>query len=199
MSFLSAGQWTAQARNITCGGGTGSTGASGINGSTGSTGSSGSTGSTGSTGPTGANGTNGLTGPTGANGSNGSNGSNGNDGVTGPTGPTGESGLFKPLDAGFQSKTSWIHDTIVSTQADAGSANVNPNESGIFSISLRNTNWSTTDNCLLFINQVEPETTGPYQPYTIAPEPGNANGFLITVEKQSPNAKTVVWHVIRSS
>ncbi len=115
MSFLSASQYTAQARSIVCGatgpvgpvgpqGFTGTTGSTGAQGPTGNDGPQGNTGDTGPQGNTGATGETGATGPQGIPGTNGTNGTNGIDGATGPQGPTGSSGIIPTW--GFRLTTS---------------------------------------------------------------------------------------------
>ena len=97
MPFLSASEYTAQARSIVCGatgptgptGPTGMTGATGEKGDPGIPGSAGAPGSTGATGATGATGPTGMTGATGEKGDPGIPGSAGAPGSTGATGPTG--------------------------------------------------------------------------------------------------------------
>lgn len=89
MVFLSASEWLAQSRTVTCGatGSVGPTGARGPTGFTGNTGATGSTGPGGITGPAGPTG--GFTGGAGPTGSAGGTGPTGSTGDTGPTGPTG--------------------------------------------------------------------------------------------------------------
>lgn len=149
-------------------------------------------------GPTGPQGPTGAQGPTG---SAGTNGVTGGIGVTGPTGPGG--GLLRPV----LFSNALNYGGVLTTTADAGRFNINPQLSGNniqYQFDISNTAWNTATGCILFIQQVDNDpnatTLNSYQNWTIIAT--NTTTFRISktvFNFQNLSTIGIAWYAIRSS
>jgi hypothetical protein len=89
----------------------------------------------------------------------------------------------------------WTSGTPATVITDAGTANISP-VGGVVDFTLANANWNTsTGQCILFIQQIEPETGNAFFQYLITPVPPNS--FRIQKTFTDGDAKTVFWQAIR--